>query len=80
MTKNNLPTYAIVELIIRLAKYNDSIGDYKDHAVYDSEVIVKTSAGTIIFPQTLIVKQFESPELITGDELLAISARFKPLG
>ncbi len=80
MTKNNLPTYAIVELIIRLAKYNDSIGDYKDHAVYDSEVIVKTSGGTIIFPQMLIIKQFESPEMITEDELIAICTRFKPLG
>jgi len=79
MAKNNLPTYAIVELIIRLAKYNDSIGDYKGHAVYDEDVIVKTSTGTIIFPQILIMKQFESPEKITEDELFATGARFKPL-
>jgi hypothetical protein len=80
MAKNNLPTYAIVELLIRLAKHNEAIGDYRDHAVYDNDVIVKTSSGTIIFPQTIVIKQFESPELITEDELVTIGARFKPLG
>jgi hypothetical protein len=78
MTKNNLPTYAIVELLIRLAKYNEAIGDYKGHAAYDNEVIVKTSGGTIVFLQTIVIKQFESPELITDDELVTIGAAFKP--
>ena len=78
MAKNNLPTYAIVELLIRLAKHNEAIGDYKDHAVYDDEVIVKTSGGTIVFPQTIVIKQFESPELITEDELITTGAGFKP--
>jgi hypothetical protein len=80
MAKNNLPTYAIVELLIRLAKHNEVIGDYKDHAVYDNEVIVKTSGGTIVFPQTIVTKQFESPELITEDELIKIGTGFKSSG
>jgi hypothetical protein len=77
MSKNNLPTYAIVELLIRLAKHNESIGDYKGHAVYDDDVIVKTSGGSIVFSQTLIVKQFESPELISEDELARTANLFK---
>ena len=77
MSKNALPTYAIVELLIRLEKYNDKIGNYKGHAGYDTEVIVKTSGGSIIFPESIIVRQFESPELITDSELASIARLFK---
>jgi hypothetical protein len=77
MSKNNLPTYAIAELLIRLAKHDESIGGYKDHAVYDSEVIVRTSGGSIIFPQSIVVRQFQSPELITENELVQMAKQFK---
>ena len=77
MPKNNLPTYAIVELLIRLEKHDSMIGDYKDHAVYDDEVIVKTTHGSIIFPQSLILKQFEAPEQITEEELTQTANLFK---
>ena len=79
MLRNNLPTYAIVELLIRLEKYDSSIGSYKDHAVYDDEVIVKTTGGTIRFPEHLVVRQFESPELITEAELQKTAMWFKSL-
>lgn len=78
MAKNSLPTYAIVELLIRLANHNDLIGSYKDHAVYDNDVIIKTSGGTIVLPQKLIIKQFESPESITEAELRTAAKAFKP--
>jgi len=77
MPKSNLPTYAIVELLIRLEKYDLAIGDYKDHTVYDDEVIVKTSGGTIRFPEHLVLRQFESPELITDAELQKTAMWFK---
>ena len=77
MPKYNLPTYAIVELLIRLAKYNASIGDYKNHSVYNSGVIVKTSGGTIDFTKSLISKQFEHPELITDADLAKVASIFK---
>jgi hypothetical protein len=77
MPKSNLPTYAIVELLIRLEKYDSAIGAYKDHTVYDDEVIVKTSGGTIRFPEHLVLRQFESPELITDAELQKTSMWFK---
>ncbi|MDB5134513.1 MAG: hypothetical protein JWP37_1116 [Mucilaginibacter sp.] len=77
MSKNNLPTYAIVELLIRLANHNSSIGDYKNHTVYDNGVMVKTSSGTIKFSQSLVLLQFESPELITDKELADTALLFK---
>jgi hypothetical protein len=77
MPNNNLPTYAIVELLIRLEKYNDKIGGYKGHASYDNEVIVKTADGSIILPEALIVMQLESPELITDKELAATAGLYK---
>ena len=77
MPKSNLPTYAIVELLIRLEKYDSTIGDYKDHAIYDDEVIVKTSGGTIRFPEHLVLRQFESPELISDAELQKTAMWFK---
>ncbi len=76
MPQNNLPTYAIVELLIRLEKHNPAIGDYKNHTVYDSSVIVKTTGGNIRFPQTLIMQQFEDPELITDTELADTASLF----
>jgi len=79
MSKRNLPTYAIVELLMRLAQHNSTIGDYKDHSVYDEGVMVKTSAGTVRFPLTLIMQQFESPELVSDAVLLSIASSFKPL-
>jgi hypothetical protein len=78
MPKNNLPTYAIVELLIRLSTYNSGIGDYKDHAVKDDEVMVKTSGGMIRFPVVLIEQQFSAPEQITEDALFKASLQFKP--
>jgi len=77
MAKNNLPTYAIVELLIRLEKYDSAIGAYKDHTVYDDEVMVKTTGGGIRFPAQLIIRQFESPELISEDELSKTAQWFK---
>jgi hypothetical protein len=77
MSKNNLPTYAIVELLMRLANHNSSIGDYKNHTVYDHGVMVKTSGGTIKFTLSLVLRQFESPELITDNELANTAALFQ---
>jgi len=79
MLKQNLPTYAIVELLMRLADHDKSIGDYKNHVIYDEGVMVKTTGGTIRFPLDLIVQQFENPELITDMALLNTAISFKPM-
>lgn len=78
MTKDTLPTYAIVELLIRLAQIDPHIGDYKDHAIYTDAVIVKTTLGHITFSKVLIRQQFNHPELITEAELKKTIITFKP--
>jgi hypothetical protein len=80
MPKSNLPTYAIVELLIRLSKFDSSIGNYKNHAIYDDEVIVKTSQGHIRLPAALVMQQFEAPELITDEQLKKVAQWFNAVG
>lgn len=77
MPKSNLPTYAIVELLIRLEKHNPSIGGYKNHTELDQGVIVKTSGGSIEFRKELVEQQFQNPELITEKELEKTSLLFR---
>ena len=77
MQKNNLPTYAIVELLIRLENHDPAIGDYKNHTVYDNGVTVKTTRGSITFPESLVLQQFETPEMITDDQLADIALLFR---
>lgn len=78
MPKRNLPIYAIIELLIRLAEHNSQIGDYKNHSFYDKGVIVKTTNGIISFSEMLIMQQFKSPELITNSDLIKIASGFNP--
>ncbi|MGZ3764859.1 MAG: hypothetical protein ACXVA2_09350, partial [Mucilaginibacter sp.] len=70
-------TYAIVELLIRLEKHAPSIGNYKNHTVYDNGVIVKTTSGSIKFPQSLVIQQFETPERITEADLADTATLFR---
>lgn len=77
MPKSNLPTYAIVELLIRLEKHNPAIGDYKNHTEFDEGVMVKTSGGSIEFPKVLVERQFHDPEQITEKDLEKTATLFK---
>jgi len=77
MPKNNIPAYAIVELLIRLSHYNKLIGDYKGHTVRTENVMVKTTGGGITFPISLIMQQFNSPEMIDNDALVNVAALFR---
>jgi len=79
MLKRDLPAYAIVELLMRLSHHNKLIGDYKNHAVTNNDVIVKTSTGSITFTRKLIMQQFEDPELISNDALSVIASSFRAL-
>ena len=78
MPEINLPAYAIVELLIRLADLNENIGDYKGHVLRNGQVMVKTTAGSIVFTTGIVLRQFESPERITTDDLAQVAALFKP--
>lgn len=76
MSKDDLPTYAIVELLIRLSEINPLIGAYKDHAFHEHGIIVKTANGHINFAFPLVAQQFNEPHLITREELSAVAAYF----
>jgi hypothetical protein len=76
MFKDELPTYAIVELLIRLSDINPQIGNYKDHHIQDSHVIVKTTHGYIRFPHPIVMQQFNNPDLITEQQLTDIAETF----
>jgi len=78
VTKDILPTYAIVELLMRLGQINPHVGDYKDHTVYTTGVMVKTTNGSITFAKDLIKQQFNDPELIAEAELKNVLQAFKP--
>jgi hypothetical protein len=80
MNKHNLPVYAIVELLMRLEKFKSDIGDYKNHSINEHHVKVKTSSGTINFPKSIIMKQFEHPDLITNEDLTSLSDTFQTAG
>jgi hypothetical protein len=77
MPKSPLPTYAIVELLIRLSQYNHLIGNYKNHSVFDSGVMVKTLSGSIKLPLNIIHRQFENPGSISESELANLALLFK---
>ena len=78
MPKHNLPVYAIVELLMLLGQQDKSIGDYKGHTIHESNVLVKTTRGTISFSHALIMKQFSEPENVTTRELQNTLAFFRP--
>ena len=77
MFTHNLPTYVIVELLIRLSQYNYLIGEYKNHSVFNAGVMVMTSGGSISFPANIITQQFEDPTSITESELAGIALLFR---
>jgi hypothetical protein len=77
MSRSNLPTYAIVELLIRLEKHNSAIGGYKNHTEFDGGVIVRTSGGSIEFPKELVKQQFQDPERITEKQLEKTALSFR---
>jgi hypothetical protein len=78
MPKTNIPVYAIVELLMRLASHNKNIGDYKGHRVRENNVQVKTTSGNITFATPLIMKQFHDPASVTLDDLLKAMSFFRP--
>ncbi|MBS1520774.1 MAG: hypothetical protein JST50_07265 [Bacteroidetes bacterium] len=77
MPRSNLPTYAIVELLIRLEKHNPAIGGYKNHTEFDEGVMVKTSGGSIEFPKELVEQQFNNPERISEKVLEKTALLFR---
>lgn len=78
MPKHNIPVYAIVELLMLLAQQDTSVGDYRGHTIRNNQVLVKTTGGSIIFSEALIMKQFSEPENITKIDLMNALSLYKP--
>jgi hypothetical protein len=76
MNNQNLPLYAIVELLIRISSFDDRIGDYKNHSLIGQSINVITNKGLVILPSQLVAKQFSTPQTITIEELLQVAATF----
>ncbi len=79
MRSMSVPIYAIVELLIRLEEYNPKIGNYKDHAITEKNVRVTTSTGHILFPLSLVMNQFHSPEAIDETTLKLMAVSYSPM-
>lgn len=77
MPEHPLPTYVIIELLIRLVPHNFMIGDYKNHSVFDTGVMVRTSGGSISIPKGIVIQQFENPGSITDSELAKAALLFR---
>jgi len=77
MSKNKLPLYAIVELLMRVTGINPQIGNYKNHAERRDQVVVKTSNGTIQLSRALVLSQFHRPEDIEKRDLESLASRFR---
>ncbi len=78
MNAQNIPVYAIVEVLIRVSNFDEGIGNYLNHVVQPEWVVIRTSKGVITFSNDLIAKQLEQPEKITNEELLDALANFEP--
>ncbi|QEM06334.1 hypothetical protein DIU31_023460 [Mucilaginibacter rubeus] len=77
MSKNKLPLYAIVELLMRLAGIDPQIGNYKNHSERGDNVLVKTANGTIQLSRALVLSQFHKPEDIEKRDLESLASRFR---
>ncbi|WP_207534451.1 hypothetical protein [Desertivirga arenae] len=79
MTEKDIPLYVIVELLMRLSLQNDQIGNYKNHFFGPENTYVWTGNGSLVFPTTMLFRQFNQPSEITNDELMEVAQTFKPL-
>ncbi|TWR25159.1 hypothetical protein FPZ43_16945 [Mucilaginibacter pallidiroseus] len=79
MQNRDLPIYAIVELLLRIATERKDVGDYKNHHFDDNGVTVTTTFGRIIFSTELIARQFLVPEQVSYIEIKEAQATFEPM-
>lgn len=74
----NFPLYIYYELLIRLSEIESEIGHYVSSTANEEVCILRTTNGTVNVPVNFLKRQFEDPNLINKDELIALSKGFKP--
>ncbi|TCD12029.1 hypothetical protein EZ449_03105 [Pedobacter frigidisoli] len=73
----NFPLYIYYELLIRLSAIDSELGEYLSTSQNQNVCILRTTNGTILVPTAILIKQFESPDLITTNELVELASGFK---
>lgn len=74
----NFPLYIYYELLIRLSEIESEIGHYVSSTTNEEVCILRTTNGTVKVPVNFLKRQFEDPNLINKDELVALGKDFKP--
>lgn len=77
MPKLEIPTYAIAELLIRMAAIQKGLGEYCDHQVWQNTVSVTTTNGKLDISKELIFKQVIAPDHILDFELAKSAFTFQ---
>ncbi|WP_316833039.1 hypothetical protein [Pedobacter aquatilis] len=71
------PLYLYYEILIRLEELVPNIGDYLAAHERENECLIKTTTGQLTVPKTLLMKQFEDPNLIAESEMATLSQNFQ---
>jgi hypothetical protein len=68
--------YIIYELLIRLQELKPDVGDYLSNKTTTDGIVVFTSTGKIVIPDTIILRQINTPASITTYELIILLDSF----
>ncbi|WP_207420712.1 hypothetical protein [Desertivirga brevis] len=79
MEDKDIPLYVIVELLIRVSKYAEGIGNYRNHFISEGVATVFTESGVIHLPVELLIRQFHHPQNVSVDELKLLVKDYVPL-
>ncbi|WP_158796148.1 hypothetical protein [Pedobacter sp. L105] len=70
-----IPIFIIYELIIRIQRFDPSIGSYVSHTFNQQVAVVITTTGTLRIKNAILNRQFKDPELVTDTDLRQLVLR-----
>ncbi|UKT65879.1 hypothetical protein [Pedobacter mucosus] len=73
----NYPHYIFYELLIRLAEIEPEIGYYISNTTSNGICILRTNTGTLVVPDSLLIKQSTDPNQIAKDDLYNLLKNFE---
>ncbi|SEA65933.1 hypothetical protein [Pedobacter hartonius] len=68
-----IPVFVIYELLLRVQRFDPSIGSYKSHTFNTSGAVVITSNRKLRIRKAILNRQFKDPELVFESDLLLIA-------
>jgi hypothetical protein len=69
MKNEEMPSYAIVEILIRISAFHPNLGRYKDHDLIGPMVVIKITSGRVMVKAELVSKHLQSPHTVSLNEL-----------